>query len=294
MLDWGLASNAAFLFQRILQRSHYYERGTRSISRGQDRGEAHSTASPPSNQALLAAVAAAEQLAELCQQAGGTLAGHVIRLRKGWFAIDAPQVMTVGQAYTIRAAAMHDWIQGDLAALGLDSRQAWETVMARIVRVQLIADSGEDISIRPLSDDEQPVLDGDTTLWEWLAIPRRVAGPQHLRLTMGNRLTVEGRELIKSLPVKTLSIRIVDAEDGPFDSLTADLEMAPAQLRKCIGHALRSSSDLDAFCSDYFQPVYARFTDGMDRVARVSCLLQNADSRKILAKLREDYSHVVY
>ena len=68
MLDWGLASNAAFLFQRILQRSHYYERGTRSISRGQDRGEAHSTASPPSNQALLAAVAAAEQLAALEKQ----------------------------------------------------------------------------------------------------------------------------------------------------------------------------------------------------------------------------------
>ena len=70
--------------------------------------------------------------------------------------------------------------------------------------------------------------------------------------------------------------------------------LTPAQLRKCIGDALRSSSDLDAFCSDYFQPVYARFTDGMDRVARVSCLLQHADPRKILAKLREDYPQVVH
>ncbi|WP_437543070.1 effector-associated domain EAD1-containing protein [Sorangium sp. So ce367] len=63
-------------------------------------------------------------------------------------------------------------------------------------------------------------------------------------------------------------------------------ELPADELRARIMDALRSDSDLDAFCSDHFPGVYARFTNGMDRVAKVTCLLNHAEPRRIIEALQ--------
>jgi formylglycine-generating enzyme required for sulfatase activity/tRNA A-37 threonylcarbamoyl transferase component Bud32 len=57
---------------------------------------------------------------------------------------------------------------------------------------------------------------------------------------------------------------------------------------------LRTDSDLDAFCGDYFPEVYARFTQGMDRVAKVTQLFDHAGDPQVLEKLRHAYPATVH
>ncbi|WP_437303818.1 effector-associated domain EAD1-containing protein [Sorangium sp. So ce388] len=64
-------------------------------------------------------------------------------------------------------------------------------------------------------------------------------------------------------------------------------ELPADELRALIMASLRSDSDLDAFCSDHFPHVYERFTSGMDRVAKVTCLLNYAEQRLIIEALRK-------
>ena len=48
-------------------------------------------------------------------------------------------------------------------------------------------------------------------------------------------------------------------------------------LRTRVDEVLRSASDLDAFCHDHFRDeVYRRFSNGMDRVQKVTLLLEHA------------------
>jgi tetratricopeptide (TPR) repeat protein len=58
-------------------------------------------------------------------------------------------------------------------------------------------------------------------------------------------------------------------------------------LRLLVTQVLRSDSDLDAFCQDHFHEVYQRFTDGMDRVRKVTILLAHADPGTLLQRLRD-------
>ncbi|WP_438023449.1 effector-associated domain EAD1-containing protein [Sorangium sp. So ce233] len=64
-------------------------------------------------------------------------------------------------------------------------------------------------------------------------------------------------------------------------------ELPADELRARIMEALRSDSDLEAFCSDHFPDVYQRFTNGMDRTAKVTCLLTHAERRLIIEALRK-------
>ena len=52
-------------------------------------------------------------------------------------------------------------------------------------------------------------------------------------------------------------------------------------LRQRIEQTLRTSSDFDAFCLDYFPQVYQRFSNGMDRLSRVNLLLTLIDAAEI-------------
>jgi hypothetical protein len=64
-------------------------------------------------------------------------------------------------------------------------------------------------------------------------------------------------------------------------------------LRSLLSEALRSDSDLDAFCSDYFPGVYKRFTRGMDRTEKLTTLLDHADPAEILEALRKGHPNAV-
>lgn len=48
------------------------------------------------------------------------------------------------------------------------------------------------------------------------------------------------------------------------------------KVRTLLQESLRSDSDFDAFCQGYFPDAFGRFTDGMDRVRKITVLLQHA------------------
>jgi hypothetical protein len=59
------------------------------------------------------------------------------------------------------------------------------------------------------------------------------------------------------------------------------------EVRARIGEMLRTDSDLDAFCLDFFPEVYERFSNGMDRVMKVSLLLRLVEPRVVDERLRD-------
>ena len=66
--------------------------------------------------------------------------------------------------------------------------------------------------------------------------------------------------------------------------------LSRSDLRMLVNYILISDSDLLAFCLDYFPDVYSRFTSGMDRILKVTVLLEQARSEHILNAL-DKYSH---
>lgn len=57
-------------------------------------------------------------------------------------------------------------------------------------------------------------------------------------------------------------------------------------LREKLNQELRTASDFDAFCLDYFSSVYRQFSAGMNRVERTTLLLSKAPPTAIDAALR--------
>ncbi|WP_437817431.1 CHAT domain-containing protein [Sorangium sp. So ce1078] len=68
------------------------------------------------------------------------------------------------------------------------------------------------------------------------------------------------------------------------------MPLSQSQLRALVGEALRSDADLDAFCSDHFPDVYRRFSDGMQRVRKVTLLLDHADPARLTELLPKPIS----
>lgn len=63
----------------------------------------------------------------------------------------------------------------------------------------------------------------------------------------------------------------------------------PRDLRNLLDAVLRTDSDLNAFCLDYFPSAYRQFSGGMDRSSKYSLLLQKEDASEILTNLRDAY-----
>jgi len=62
------------------------------------------------------------------------------------------------------------------------------------------------------------------------------------------------------------------------------------QVRRLLAELLRSASDFDAFCLDYFPAVHRQFGSGMDRTQKESLLLQHTDGPSaIVAALRAKF-----
>ena len=57
-------------------------------------------------------------------------------------------------------------------------------------------------------------------------------------------------------------------------------------VRELLSEILRSDSDLDAFCIDFFGEVYACFSNGMDRIAKVNRLIIEVPLVHIVDALR--------
>ena len=64
-------------------------------------------------------------------------------------------------------------------------------------------------------------------------------------------------------------------------------------LRILLDAVLRSDSDLNAFCLDYFPEIYRQFAGGMERNSKYTLLLNNADASEILEHLRDAYPRQV-
>jgi len=77
----------------------------------------------------------------------------------------------------------------------------------------------------------------------------------------------------------------------PTAQVGASSQRAPtsASVRKLLGEVLKSVEDFDAFCRDYFfEPVFKRFSSGMDRVQKTTLLLTHASPSAVLDALREE------
>jgi hypothetical protein len=61
-------------------------------------------------------------------------------------------------------------------------------------------------------------------------------------------------------------------------------------VRKVLEIVLRTDSDLNAFCGDYFDEVYRRFSGGMDRISKVTLLLDCVPPVEIVEALRSGYT----
>lgn len=70
---------------------------------------------------------------------------------------------------------------------------------------------------------------------------------------------------------------------------TTGSPIKPRSLRNLLDAVLRTDSDLNAFCLDYFSEIYRQFGSGMDRSTKYTLLLQTADPGEILESLREGY-----
>ncbi len=72
-----------------------------------------------------------------------------------------------------------------------------------------------------------------------------------------------------------------------FFERTAPRQQAPtrSELRGELNARLKTSADLDVFCSDNFPSVYSRFAAGMDRVERTTLLLDIASPEAVRAAL---------
>jgi DNA-binding NtrC family response regulator len=93
--------------------------------------------------------------------------------------------------------------------------------------------------------------------------------------------TAEGAEIEWwHLPPKLHHLQAAPLQPLPFN-------VERAALRRILIAVLPRDSDLVAFCLDYFPEVHQHFTDGMDRVQRISLLLEMEDSEEILRRLRE-------
>lgn len=64
------------------------------------------------------------------------------------------------------------------------------------------------------------------------------------------------------------------------------------EIRKRLKSVLRSDSDFDAFCIDHFRPIYDKFSQGMDRTAKMNLLLTTAEPVEIMQALDEEHKGV--
>lgn len=80
---------------------------------------------------------------------------------------------------------------------------------------------------------------------------------------------------------------MIPIEQTPDDPHNPD--MPSNRVRELIFSRIRTDSEFEAFCSDYFPQTACLFTSGMDRQARITLLFQREGASAVLVKLREKF-----
>lgn len=80
------------------------------------------------------------------------------------------------------------------------------------------------------------------------------------------------------------------AQPLPPFSLPSDA-VSSKEVRRLLSTLIKSPSDFDAFCLDYFPDVHYGFSTGMDKVAKINRLLENCrgELMPIVTALREEF-----
>ena len=200
----------------------------------------------------------------------------------GWLGVDAPRDAVVGAATRISVSAIRDHAKRELVASQLSepNQELRASKLGKLVAMELVADSQADFRICSLSELKQPVLMDEITVWEWLVTPLREGEQKTLRIRATNIVDVCGEQIAKSHPLRTITIKVVLQTHGPIAAI--DRSPSRASVRKLLMHHLRTDSQLDAFCLDYFPEVYRLFSNGMDQVAKYNLLLAQIDPSIIL------------
>lgn len=82
-------------------------------------------------------------------------------------------------------------------------------------------------------------------------------------------------------------------KQSPSRSVTAQYpKLLRSHLRKILLSILKTDSQLDAFCLDYFDPVAQQFTNGMDKTAKLNLLLKE-NLEHIYSILQAEYPNEV-
>lgn len=222
------------------------------------------------------------------------------QLDRGWFGVDAPRQMQLGQTSQLSAIAVRSHLMRALVEneLKQDNTRIEEMPLSDQIHVELVADRPEDFTIVPLTEPEQPVLIDQTTVWEWSVTPHRCGPGQILRMRVSYCVEVGHKTLRKSQrgrtvvvevvvlavdPLRSLSVELIDLSTA--NSRSAPVELPTHTLRQLLDEILRADSDVDAFCLDFFPTVYRRFSLGMERTHKLTLLLLHVPATDLLHRI---------
>lgn len=84
------------------------------------------------------------------------------------------------------------------------------------------------------------------------------------------------------------SLGVAGSAAGPAGSVVPiAFKVTIPFVREKLRDNLKTAADFDAFCLDYFNEIYSRFTNGMERVERTNLLLSIANPKQVYERLLE-------
>lgn len=201
-----------------------------------------------------------------------------------WLGVDAPVELPLGATGLVRAVAIRDALKEALVrgALSQHNKQLLSTLLGPAVKMRLVACNPQDFQIQPLTPSKQRVRGNKLSVWEWLITACEPGDDKVLLLTVSSLTKVDGARVGESMPSRQLRIRVVVVETQE------SLIFPTSGLRKLLQAMLRTDVDFEGFCLDYFPSVHQRFSNGMDRVAKLNLLLTLEKGPSIAAALKHD------
>ena len=201
-----------------------------------------------------------------------------------WLGVDAPVELALGATGLVRAVAIRDALKEALVrgALSQPNSQLLATLLGPAVKMKLVACNPQDFQIQPITPSKQRVRGSKLSVWEWLITAREPGDDKVLLLAVSSLTMVNGRSAGESMPSRQLRIRVV------VTRTQESLVFPTSGLRKLLQATLRTDGDFEGFCLDYFPSVHLRFSNGMDRVAKLNLLLALEKGSAIVSALKMD------
>lgn len=216
--------------------------------------------------------------------AAAAMSGSTSELVHSWLGVDAPVELALGATGLVRAVAIRDALKEALVrgALSQPNSQLLATLLGPAVKMKLVACNPQDFQIQPITPSKQRVRGSKLSVWEWLITAREPGDDKVLLLAVSSLTMVNGRSAGESMPSRQLRIRVV------VTRTQESLIFPTSGLRKLLQATLRTDGDFEGFCLDYFPSVHLRFSNGMDRVAKLNLLLALEKGSAIVSALKMD------